>query len=181
MTRAKKLGILTGGGDVPGLNVAMKAVVERAHDEGWETIGIRRGWGGLLHCNLDSPHGAQEPVYPFEPKHRAHHRPQRRHLPAHLAHQSAAGQRIRGARFPAGHRCARRRRRQTRRSMTLPPHVLKVLRGPGDRRPGPDRRRRHPVLCRAAAQRRASRWWPSPRRWTTTCTAPTIASAFRRP
>jgi 6-phosphofructokinase len=56
MTRSKKLGILTGGGDVPGLNVAMKAVVERAIDEGWDVIGIRRGWAGLLECNLDSPH-----------------------------------------------------------------------------------------------------------------------------
>ncbi len=55
MARTKKLGILTGGGDVPGLNVAIKAVVERALDEGWEAIGIRRGWGGVLHCNLDSP------------------------------------------------------------------------------------------------------------------------------
>ena len=55
MTRSKKLGILTGGGDVPGLNVAMKAVVERAIDEGWDVIGIRRGWAGLLQCNLDSP------------------------------------------------------------------------------------------------------------------------------
>ncbi len=55
MASTKKLGILTGGGDVPGLNPAIKAVVEKAIDEGWEVIGIRRGWGGLLHCNLDSP------------------------------------------------------------------------------------------------------------------------------
>jgi 6-phosphofructokinase len=55
MTRSKKLGILTGGGDVPGLNVAMKAVVERAIDEDWDVVGIRRGWAGLVHCNLDSP------------------------------------------------------------------------------------------------------------------------------
>jgi 6-phosphofructokinase 1 len=55
MARSKKLGILTGGGDVPGLNVAMKAVVERAIDQGWDVIGIRRGWAGVLECNLDSP------------------------------------------------------------------------------------------------------------------------------
>lgn len=55
MARNKKLGILTGGGDVPGLNPAMKAVVEAAIDQGWDVVGIRRGWGGLLHCNLDSP------------------------------------------------------------------------------------------------------------------------------
>jgi len=55
MARNKKLGILTGGGDVPGLNPAMKAVVESAIDQGWDVIGIRKGWGGLLHCNIDSP------------------------------------------------------------------------------------------------------------------------------
>jgi 6-phosphofructokinase 1 len=55
MAANKKLGILTGGGDVPGLNPAIKAVVETAIDRGWEVVGIRRGWGGLLHCNLDSP------------------------------------------------------------------------------------------------------------------------------
>ncbi len=65
MTRSKKLGILTGGGDVPGLNVAIKAVVERAIDEGWETVGIRRGWGGLLHCNLDSPHARKHLFIPL--------------------------------------------------------------------------------------------------------------------
>jgi 6-phosphofructokinase 1 len=47
--------VLTGGGDVPGLNPAIKAIVEAAFDRDWEPIGIRRGWGGLLHCNLDSP------------------------------------------------------------------------------------------------------------------------------
>jgi 6-phosphofructokinase len=55
MARNKKLGILTGGGDVPGLNAAIKAVVQKAIDEGWDVIGIRRGWGGVLHCNVDSP------------------------------------------------------------------------------------------------------------------------------
>jgi len=55
MARNKKLGILTGGGDVPGLNPAIKAVVRTAIDRGWDAIGIRRGWRGLLHCNLDSP------------------------------------------------------------------------------------------------------------------------------
>lgn len=48
-----KIGILTGGGDVPGLNPCIKAVVNRAVDEGHEVIGIRRGWGGLLELNRD--------------------------------------------------------------------------------------------------------------------------------
>ncbi len=50
-----KIGILTGGGDVPGLNPCIKAVVNRANDEGHEVVGIRRGWGGLLWYNEDDP------------------------------------------------------------------------------------------------------------------------------
>lgn len=50
-----KIGILTGGGDVPGLNPCIKAVVNRAVNEGHEVIGIRRGWGGLLHINRNEP------------------------------------------------------------------------------------------------------------------------------
>jgi len=65
MARNKKVGVLTGGGDVPGLNVAIKAVVERAIDEGWEVIGIRKGWGGLLHCNLDSPQARKNLFIPL--------------------------------------------------------------------------------------------------------------------
>ena len=50
-----RIGILTGGGDVPGLNPCIKAVVNRAEDAGMEVYGIRRGWGGLLNYNLDDP------------------------------------------------------------------------------------------------------------------------------
>jgi ATP-dependent phosphofructokinase / diphosphate-dependent phosphofructokinase len=48
-----KIGILTGGGDVPGLNPCIKAAVYRATDENHEMLGIRRGWGGLLYFNPD--------------------------------------------------------------------------------------------------------------------------------
>ncbi len=46
---SKKIGILTGGGDVPGLNSVIKAVVYRASEQGKEVIGIRKGWQGLTH------------------------------------------------------------------------------------------------------------------------------------
>lgn len=42
------IGILTGGGDVPGLNPAIRAVTIRALREGYKVIGIRRGWKGLI-------------------------------------------------------------------------------------------------------------------------------------
>jgi 6-phosphofructokinase 1 len=48
-----KIGILTGGGDVPGLNPCIKAVVTRVLDDGHEIVGIRRGWAGLLESNPD--------------------------------------------------------------------------------------------------------------------------------
>lgn len=51
----KTIGILTGGGDVPGLNPAMKAVALNAFDLGYRVLGIRRGWAGLLNYNLDEP------------------------------------------------------------------------------------------------------------------------------
>jgi ATP-dependent phosphofructokinase / diphosphate-dependent phosphofructokinase len=50
-----RIGILTGGGDVPGLNSCIKTVVYRAVEEGHEVIGIRRGWAGLLDYNPDAP------------------------------------------------------------------------------------------------------------------------------
>ena len=52
--RQKTVGILTGSGDAPGLNPALKTLVNRATDSGYRLVGIRRGWGGLLHYNRDS-------------------------------------------------------------------------------------------------------------------------------
>ncbi|OGO42777.1 MAG: phosphofructokinase [Chloroflexi bacterium RBG_16_58_8] len=51
----KTIGILTGGGDVPGLNPCIKAVVTSALEEGYRVKGISRGWAGLLHYNLNEP------------------------------------------------------------------------------------------------------------------------------
>ena len=48
-----RIAVLTGGGDVPGLNPAIKAIVNRAVDNGYEVLGIRRGWAGLLEYDLD--------------------------------------------------------------------------------------------------------------------------------
>ncbi len=50
-----RVGILTGGGDVPGLNPCIKAVVNGADERGWEVIGIRRGWAGLLRFDQSAP------------------------------------------------------------------------------------------------------------------------------
>src|SRR6266849_7326594 len=47
-TKKGVIGILTGGGDVPGLNPAIRAVTLRAIREGYQIIGIRHGWAGLV-------------------------------------------------------------------------------------------------------------------------------------
>jgi len=60
-----RIGILTGGGDVPGLNPCIKAVVNRAEGAGIEVVGIKRGWGGLLNYNLDDQSSRAEWVQPL--------------------------------------------------------------------------------------------------------------------
>ena len=57
---SKRIGILTGGGDVPGLNPAIRMVVEGAQKEGMEVFGLRRGWAGLLNIEVDDPASREE-------------------------------------------------------------------------------------------------------------------------
>jgi 6-phosphofructokinase 1 len=60
MTSGMRIGILTGGGDVPGLNPCIKAVVNRVVHDGHEVVGLRRGWAALLQHDLDDPGSADE-------------------------------------------------------------------------------------------------------------------------
>jgi ATP-dependent phosphofructokinase / diphosphate-dependent phosphofructokinase len=62
----KRIGVLTGGGDVPGLNPCIKTIVYRAVDEGYEVVGIRKGWGGLLYCNPEDPQSITEYILPLD-------------------------------------------------------------------------------------------------------------------
>src|SRR5690349_5632362 len=61
----KRIGILTGGGDVPGLNNVIKTVVYRGSEIGCEVIGIRRGWEGLTHVNLEDPASRSRYILPL--------------------------------------------------------------------------------------------------------------------
>jgi 6-phosphofructokinase 1 len=60
-----KIGILTGGGDVPGLNAVIKNVVYRATSDGHEVTGIRLGWKGLTDLNFDDPASVSRYVLPL--------------------------------------------------------------------------------------------------------------------
>ena len=62
-----RIGILTGGGDVPGLNPCIKAVVNRVAHDGHEVVGLRRGWAALLHHDPDDPSSAAEWFQPLTP------------------------------------------------------------------------------------------------------------------
>ncbi len=52
METIKRIGVLTSGGDAPGMNAAVRAVVRTAIANGLECIGIRRGWQGLINCDF---------------------------------------------------------------------------------------------------------------------------------
>jgi 6-phosphofructokinase 1 len=56
---ARRIGVLTSGGDAPGMNAAIRAVVRTSLDKGWETFGVRNGYAGLVEGHID-PVGARD-------------------------------------------------------------------------------------------------------------------------
>src|SRR5215831_12012051 len=61
----KRIGILTGGGDVPGLNAVIKSVTYRGSEDDIEVVGLRRGWEALTHLNLEDPTSRSHYVIPL--------------------------------------------------------------------------------------------------------------------
>jgi ATP-dependent phosphofructokinase / diphosphate-dependent phosphofructokinase len=62
---ARRIGILTGGGDVPGLNSVIKGVVYRGTENDCEVVGIRRGWEGLTNLNAEDPTSLEHYILPL--------------------------------------------------------------------------------------------------------------------
>jgi ATP-dependent phosphofructokinase / diphosphate-dependent phosphofructokinase len=62
----KRIGVLTGGGDVPGLNSVIKTVTYRSSDDDVEVVGLRRGWEGLTHLDLDDPASRRRYLMPLD-------------------------------------------------------------------------------------------------------------------
>jgi 6-phosphofructokinase len=67
MADVRRIGILTGGGDVPGLNVAIKAATMRAREHGMEVLGLRRGWASVLEIDPDDPASIEKWTVPLDP------------------------------------------------------------------------------------------------------------------
>src|SRR5579864_9154353 len=63
----RRIGVLTGGGDVPGLNACVKAVTLHGAALGWEVIGIRNGYRGLLDYDLEDPQADSSHLTPLTP------------------------------------------------------------------------------------------------------------------
>ena len=80
------IGILTGGGDVPGLNPAIRAVTIRAIREGFKVIGLRNGWKGLISMTRDR-RDTDEGYYQVLTEETVNKvRPDRGDVPAYLPH-----------------------------------------------------------------------------------------------
>lgn len=62
---SKRVGILTGGGDVPGLNSVIKTVVYRGSEIDCEVVGLRRGWEALTHVNFEDPASVGRYIQPL--------------------------------------------------------------------------------------------------------------------
>jgi 6-phosphofructokinase 1 len=63
----KRIVILTGGGDVPGLNAVIKQVTYRGVSMDYEVIGVRRGWEGLTHINFEDAESKARYILPLSP------------------------------------------------------------------------------------------------------------------
>ena len=62
----RKVGVLTGGGDVPGLNALIKSLVERLEEEGREVVGLRRGWASLVNMRPGDADGNAPWLMPLD-------------------------------------------------------------------------------------------------------------------
>ncbi len=93
------IGILTGGGDVPGLNPAIRAVTIRALREGYQVVGIRRGWGGLIDIIRDKNADNSNNYQFLNRRDRQSCRAHRRDPSAYFAYQAEFCQEVRTSRL----------------------------------------------------------------------------------
>ena len=109
-TKKGVIGILTGGGDVPGLNPAIRAVTIRAIREGYEVIGLRRGWASLVDMVREEDYDNSQNFQSLTEELVNRCRPHWWNFPSHLADQSRASQLGNGSCSPARLVCGSRER-----------------------------------------------------------------------
>ncbi len=119
----RRIGILTGGGDVPGLNVAIKAVVTRAQDHDIEVIGLRRGWLSVVAINPEDPETLKDSVESLTPE-RVRTIDRTGGTTLHTSRTNPAN--VRPEDVPA-HIAESDRRPTGRGTVDVTPHALKVL------------------------------------------------------
>ena len=118
-----RIGILTGGGDVPGLNPCIKTVVNRAEDAGMTVTGIRHGWGGLLNYNPDDPEGS---AWCIDPLSKADVRTIDRYGGTHLHTSRTNPARVRESAMPEFLK-GKFEYKGEKKTADCTPHVLRVL------------------------------------------------------
>ena len=152
MSRPAPIGILTGGGDVPGLNSVIKSVVYRSTELGYEVIGLRRGWEALTHMR-PGPEPDPDYVRPLDRIEHPDDRPDRRHIPPLQPHEPAedAGRQAARPSCPAERLPALETRRGRLRLHAGRPREPRPARDP---HPHLDRRRRHALVLEGPRRRR---------------------------
>ena len=148
-----RIGILTGGGDVPGLNPCIKTVVNRAEDAGMTVTGIRHGWGGLLNYNPDDPEGSASCI---EPLTKRDVRTIDRYGGTHLHTSRTNPARVKEDAMPEFLKGAFEFKGEKKTADCTAARPARA-RAPGHRRARADRRRRHALLRGAAAPGRRPR------------------------
>jgi 6-phosphofructokinase 1 len=105
----KRIGMLTGGGDVPGLNAVIKSATYRSSENNIEIVGLRRGWEALTHLNVDDP--ASRAHYVIQLTRETHDRQARRYRAPHESHQPRQNTKspthLDGKNFPRGRTASR--------------------------------------------------------------------------
>ena len=118
--KSSTIAILTGGGDVPGLNPAIRAVTFRAIHEGYRVIGVRRGWAGLVDIVRDPERRQQRKLPGSHGGDRRSGWANGRDFPSHLSDESEQGE---GGRCPG----SSQGQRMQQPTNDLTPEVLKNL------------------------------------------------------
>ena len=135
---SKRVAILVGGGDVPGLNNCLKGLVYRLIDEGFEPVGVRKGWEGLINYNAARSHDVWRQFHRADQSDGSIYRSYAWFVSPRLAHQFARGAGVDDSRPRQSNRSAE--------TQDLSAHVIDVLRAIGVSCDGLPGRRRHAHL-----------------------------------